>query len=907
MRRDVARDARAALPACLITFVLMILCSRVYGIFPCGDNSVVWCDMKQQAVPLLVQLRQQFLSGDSIFYTLLDAGGMQFYGIFFFFLSNPLSFLVLVSDVPADLLVNVLVFVKLALASGTAAVWLRRRVPACSTAMLVLLAVMYGCSGYGLFYYQNLMWLDIMLMLPLLMLAMRYLVKTGKALPYFLVLCTLMVFCFYLCYMIVLFVLIYMALSLRFDAKKEMRGRAARCFVGASALAACVTAVIWLPCFLQVMHSARSGSVINRLTNSYLFNNLQDKLSLLMCTMLIFAVIPSLLMRKGGLSKRDRRLFLLLLLAIALDPVNMMWHTGNYQAFPLRWGMIPILLLLTAAAEQFTEGARAPMPADQPKQRIAVPLLICLGLMLCALTADALLVRFAGRTILSYVRTLWVSIPAFFLLLIPALFLLAGYFAVLVFYRRRQLSMRLCTALTAAFFCCEFAMNFHCYVGAQADDDILFSQTMSAEGHLPQTDTVDRVRLTKKYTHANMVGALGYPTLAHYTSMTREDFLHGVKRMGYSSYWMEVNSIGGTPLSDAVWHIRYLLASGSDLPSWTDRIWSDGRFILGENRMMLPSVLAVDASPAQLADLPMGSRADVQRFLGTELLGLTDFVTEYSATGQEEVALSTDAKGRTVCTLLTEKDENGEQASGLLRFAAFVKGRQALYFDLYSQTGIEIGNPRNKSVRISVNGRTVEMSYPENDHNGLQFLGEFEDSYVSVQVRVNKSFTCESFGVFGMDLDKLASALKAAEGTDLHYEKSTYTAHYHADSPRTLIFSTAYDEGFTAEVNGKPVPVHRVLDCMTAVEVPAGENEITLKFHVSGLKAGCLIALCGLFAAAVFVLLRRRLPQKTRARLNGGANLLVQAGYCAVIALVYILPLILWAFGSVRWLLRLIS
>ena len=33
--------------------------------------------------------------------------------------------------------------------------------------------------------------------------------------------------------------------------------------------------------------------------------------------------------------------FIVLGLAAILDPINIMWHGGSYQAFPLRWGMIP--------------------------------------------------------------------------------------------------------------------------------------------------------------------------------------------------------------------------------------------------------------------------------------------------------------------------------------------------------------------------------------------------------------------------------------------------------------------------------------------------------------------------------------------------------------------------------------
>ena len=127
--RPALRQLGAAGLALAVTALLFAVYFALYHIYPLGSRSIVWCDMEQQAVPLLLHFKALVLRGESIAYSVLDAGGMQFYGVFFFFLSNPFSLLVLVSDIPADMLVTVMVAAKLALASGTAALWLCRRVP----------------------------------------------------------------------------------------------------------------------------------------------------------------------------------------------------------------------------------------------------------------------------------------------------------------------------------------------------------------------------------------------------------------------------------------------------------------------------------------------------------------------------------------------------------------------------------------------------------------------------------------------------------------------------------------------------------------------------------------------------------------------------------------------------------
>ena len=76
-----------------------------------------------------------------------------------------------------------------------------------------------------------------------------------------------------------------------------------------------------------------------------------------------------------------------------------------------------------------------------------------------------------------------------------------------------------------------------------------------------------RVKLRQKYFDVNLVGALGHPSLSHYTSLTSQDYMFAMKKLGYSSYWMEVGGYGGTLLSDAVLSAAYEIHWNNDEPS----------------------------------------------------------------------------------------------------------------------------------------------------------------------------------------------------------------------------------------------------------------------------------------------------------------------------------------------------
>lgn len=889
MKKTLIRPALIPLLTFGLTLALYLIFYAFYDLFPCGTKSIVWCDMEQQAVPLLVQFKQIVKNGESIAYTVLDAGGMQYFGVFFFFLSNPFSLLILITDIPADLLVGLLVILKLSLSAATAAIWLRYRVPALRPSMQVLLGMMYGCCGYGMFYYQNLMWLDVMAMLPLLMLSLRLLIKRERSLPYFLALSAVMCLCFYLCYMVVLFVVIYTAVTVHYTVRKERRGAVALRFLLSSIFAACLTAFIWLPSFLQVKNSARTGNLLGGLAETFPVKSFFDKSIVICCTAFGLSAIPLLFRkrrRQTNTGKRDIWLLLLLSAAVVFDPINKMWHTGSYQAFPMRWGMIPVLLLLTLAAQELTRFEQRNAPRAAVRSRI--PAMLTVFLPPAVMTAICLILHFRARGFLvSYSHTLWISGATGPLLLLLAILFAMSYGLILRQYRRRRLTARFCTFGCTMLFLCEFAMYFDLYPGENANDDVLFSQTMAAETAVPEHDSLSRLKLTKKYTHANMVGATGMPTMAHYTSLTRADYLYGVKRFGYSSYWMEVPSTGGTFLSDLLWHVRYLLGQTPDFPSWATKIWTDRQrlFSAAENQILLPSALYCDAPPSEIASLPTGSRAEVQRVLAERMLRCPDALTVYEPTDTINLTLTEEPDGTLTCKR-TDPDLNGE-----IVYRLHTNRHQALYFDLYSQTGTKIGNPRYGATSVIVNGLTVNSSFPEKQNNGFVPLGEAKDSDMLVRVKVFHDFNCESLGVFGLDIDALKDAAAQAKGTGLHYSRGCYTAHCSTDRPQTLVMAVAYDEGFTAEVNGKSVPVFRVNECQTAVQIPAGESDVTLKFHVQGLTAGLLIGAAGLCAALVLYLLRKRLAAATLPQCC--AAVLLRVAWLCILAVVYCIPLLL--------------
>ena len=68
-----------------------------------------------------------------------------------------------------------------------------------------------------------------------------------------------------------------------------------------------------------------------------------------------------------------------------------------------------------------------------------------------------------------------------------------------------------------------------------------------------------RVKQDSKFCHVNLLGGMGYPTLNHYTSLTDARYLAVMKKLGYSSYWMETSGCCGTLVSDILMSNKYVI------------------------------------------------------------------------------------------------------------------------------------------------------------------------------------------------------------------------------------------------------------------------------------------------------------------------------------------------------------
>lgn len=96
------------------------------------------------------------------------------------------------------------------------------------------------------------------------------------------------------------------------------------------------------------------------------------------------------------------------------------------------------------------------------------------------------------------------------------------------------------------------------------------------------------------------------------------------------------------------------------------------------------------------------------------------------------------------------------------------------------------------------------------------------------------------------------------------YDSHGFTSEIDLGEPRLVFFSVPYSDGWTAEVNGKPVDVEKVSYGFMAVRGETGANRIVFRYRTPGLRTGAFISLGSVLILAAYLLIMRFVDRRRR-------------------------------------------
>lgn len=263
----------------LIPIILLILFYALAGYYPFGDKTVLVWDMEIQYISFFSWLNQvlKHQTIDSLSYSFSLSLGGSTVGLLGYYLLSPFNLLLLpFSTKWLPVGIQLVTMCKIGSCGVSMYHFLKKRLGH-SGYGTILFSTMYALMGYVVTQQSNIMWLDGVILLPILMLQVYKLVTEGKwkAYPFWIMLA--IVTDFYIAYMLILFSAVYFLVE-ELCCQKEWQWKnvllKAGILIGATILGVGISAGIFIPVLYEIFSIGRGGSggVLESLQNIFTFD-----------------------------------------------------------------------------------------------------------------------------------------------------------------------------------------------------------------------------------------------------------------------------------------------------------------------------------------------------------------------------------------------------------------------------------------------------------------------------------------------------------------------------------------------------------------------------------------------------------------------------------------------------------
>lgn len=812
--RDVhiLRPGDSLLAAFFVPVLVLVVIFAQRGIFPFGEECFLRTDMYHQYAPFFSEFQYKLTHGGSLLYSWDIGMGVNFSALYAYYLASPMNWLVALC--PRQFLIEfmtVLIVIKTGL-SGLSFTWYLRKHTGTREFGSCFFGIFYALSGYMAAYSWNIMWLDCILLFPVILFGLERLVKEKKGMVYCIALGLSILSNYYISIMICIFMVIYAAvLVILYPPKKgkEFAATAGR-FTLYSLLAGGLAAVVLLPEIYALQATASGNFDFPKTVSSYFsifdmiarhMGNVQTEIGLdhwpnIYCGVAVLMLLLLYLGNKNIKIKEKAVYFSLLLFfyaSFSVNVLNFIWHGFHYpNSLPCRQSFIYIALVLVMCYKAYLELKNTPWKH-----------------IVMAFWGAAAFVILAEKLVDNEEQF-------HFAVFYAAILFLALYTGCIYLYHSRKWCRDGVLLAVLGLVFCESAVNMAvtsipttsrtAYVKDNEDTMLLADSIRSSVFY----------RIEKGESRTKNDGAwMNFPSASLFSSVASAAMSDFFKSVGCESSTNAYSVKGSTPFIDALFATRYgIYPDQQPADGLKEQIGRQGSMWFYENKYTLPVGFVMPQDMETNWVLDSGNPANVQNDLSS-VLGVSNLLVPAEGVSEgKKLTFTADASGDYYVYVTNKKVE---------------------------EVSAEIGE-RSLSFDNVDRGYFLELGYLP---KGQEVIFQSKtDGNPAMQAEIWR-FDPEAMEEIYQCLSK--SPLELSSWTDTGLAGSINTP-----EGGTMFTSIPYDKGWKIWVDGTAVSGRPVFDAFLGVDLEPGEHKIRLSYEPQGLKTGAVIT--GVSAAAVAVL-----------------------------------------------------
>lgn len=801
--------------ACLALPVMVLVVLSIWGgVYPFGPESFLTEDLKYQYIDFFTWFRHVLTGEANVFYSFAQGMGSNTWGLYSYYLASPFNLIILLFDeAHLTLAIYVIVALKLACMNTAMAWYLRRRFTLQRTWALAL-ALCYTWSTWTTTNLRNPLWLDALILLPLMAWSCRQLLRTGRFIGLSLLVAADVITCWYMAYITLLFCCLFVLFELAVMIYDD-EVRPARSWIAGRAVRFTVAILLGLG-------------------------------------LSAWTFVPTVLAMMGGGAKTAVGMFQTYPTALIRGFLPFAWNIDHAPQFYT--GLIPLVLAISMLFEKRID------------KRLRALTLVFAGFHVVSSVLGPLMYVWCGfrqpngfycriAFLLSFLE-IW---AAAFLLMRRAACRAEGSNTRTVSWTEAggrsacaaPIARKLAPFGTLVLVLADLGFNAHVcwnqlYINYPQDThDTYVNDADTQVRELKQLDADAFYRVDKTYNRAgaafNEGISHGFNQLSTYSSANNPQAVAFLNSLGYSSEG-EFSSVYAAPnlVMDSLLGVRYI-------GTWSKPVASTETTLPHSN---VTSPLYYNPHALSLG-YPCANGTNSE----STLQGDDPF--------ERQNALFAELTGidRPLYTQLQGVEQARSDAS--ITWAVKLPAHTIGY--TYAQTGVE--SDWSQSVGLIVGGEMISSEATRFSHN-VRAFGESGDESTQHEISMVQGspetqlppksqclFYALNIDVFEEGIERLQSR----QFTPDVFEDGHVEGVYNAEKQTDLVLSIPYDKGWSAIIDGKEVALSPAFGGgMSQIQVPEGSHRIEMRFQSPGFTVGCAASIAALAACLVVARVQKR-------------------------------------------------
>ena len=810
----------------ILYLIYMIICK----IHPFGEYSLFRSDVKGQYFEYWIYMKNAFMGKDSFIYSFTKSIGGNVFGIWAYYLLSPYNILFLISK-PESYIDIFTLMTYLKILSASLALYAFSKYKTQNNQIKIFASIAYGLMGYVVAYQMNIMWLDGVILLPIIAIGVIKIIKENKFNTYIISLALALITNFYIGFEIFLFICMYFIYELILSEEKNKFKILLR-FALYTAISIGIASIVIVPTYFVIKGGKGAGLAIAKsdiLKRNFKFIEFLPKFligsetksqiygngtPIAYCGILTL-VLTELFLLSQKIKVKEKILtivFIVIMILIMNNKLlNLIFHgLKETTGYPYRYAFcLSFLLILTA------------LRIGNYIKEIEVPKLVIIFLINLLIGIFMLMQNY------KFIEMKYIII---------SMIMAATYILTILIYKKINIM-----PLIGLLLCIELLINYTFTFKELEDDEAKLNTYMSsyAEFKDPVKEIIDndkefyRMEKTSNF-YLNDSLMLNYKGISHSSSTFDKNVSDLLKKIGYS-YYMDWPSYGrgNTIITDMLFNIKYKISNHEDEEYFKNEKTYGKHYVL-KNEKHLPLGFISDGYIKQLEE-QLKSPFEMQNKI---LNSLTNSNEKYFKDVQVK-----ETKYNNINKISDNEYQRKDESSNI-ELKIDESDNKNLYF--YIDTNYELDNP---AFKIYVNN-TFYDDYAGAAKNGiLNINNKNKVNNIKIYFMTNEKIDIKEIQIKAIDKMAFEAAyIKIQQSTNnIKYKNETLTMDVNANKDGYLNIMIPNEYSWQIKIDGKTVK--QLPDSeFISVKINQGQHKIVMQYKLKGRKIGILLLVLSVIA-----------------------------------------------------------